>query len=137
MNNARLNQVSVITIKKTGGKQLEWSWFETDSEFEYRGVMYDVVKTVVKKDFISYYCIPDYKESQISNTLDQIVQDYMAHSKQASNIKKLIEKLICICDTSILQRTGEPAICNGLTAVSVEFTPRIFIDIIVPPPRFL
>ena len=51
-------------------KKLEW---EHSKEFEYEGYMYDVVKTEVINDSISYWCWLDYKETKLNKKLNKIL----------------------------------------------------------------
>jgi len=50
-------------------QKLRW---EHSKEFEYKGHMYDVVKTKTTNDSISYWCWWDYKETKLNKKLNKI-----------------------------------------------------------------
>jgi hypothetical protein len=75
----KLYQVTVVAENKG-----LLHWLE-DREFNYRGVMYDVVqKKVLNQDTTIYYCWADSKETKLNAALDQFVKknsDPIAPSK--------------------------------------------------------
>lgn len=56
--------------------ELEW---EHDREFEYRGQMYDVVRSEVKGDTTFYLCWPDAAETALNRQLEQLVAESTTH----------------------------------------------------------
>lgn len=56
--------------KEDAEKKLEW---EHSKEFEFEGNMYDIVKTQVINDSISYWCWLDYKETKLNKKLNKIL----------------------------------------------------------------
>lgn len=130
-----LSKIYLITLKISDAKKLNWSWFEQDSEFEYNGELYDVVKKVEHKNSISYYCIADSKESQIADMADRHVQYSMAHSNEVNNFKKLTEKLIYLPNITLLLISGQYAISDEPVFENIKSTMWVFSDVIVPPPK--
>ena len=64
--------------------ELHW---EHDSEFEYKGQMYDIVETQIHEDSISYICWWDHQETALNLQLQQLVEktlesDPQNHQKQ-------------------------------------------------------
>jgi hypothetical protein len=64
--NEDLVKISVSTHPKNN--ELAW---EHEREFEYRGEMYDVVRTVYDKDSIHYYCFNDKAECTLNSQLQE------------------------------------------------------------------
>ncbi len=56
-------ELTVITILKDEENEIYWT--EKNTEFKYKGAMYDIVKTEVKNNKTIYYCINDVKEQQL------------------------------------------------------------------------
>lgn len=54
--------------------QTELHW-EDDHEFEYRGHMYDVVKTEAAGDTIRYWCWPDDEETDLNQQIRAMLPD--------------------------------------------------------------
>jgi hypothetical protein len=76
----------VTLIFSTAETTTELHW-EHDSEFEYKGQMYDIVETQTHGDSISYICWWDHQETALNLQLQQIVEktfgdDPQNHKKQ-------------------------------------------------------
>lgn len=56
--------------RKAAEKELKW---EHDREFEFMGVMYDVINRKVESDSITFWCWPDRKETALYQQLDQLL----------------------------------------------------------------
>ena len=79
------NELVTLTFS-TAETATELRW-EHDSEFEYKGQMYDIVETQINGDSISYICWWDHQETALNLQLQQIVEktfgnDPQNHQKQ-------------------------------------------------------
>jgi hypothetical protein len=124
----------VITVTNFTKSQLNWSLFE-DNEFEYKGVMYDVVRVTEKAKSFSYYCITDTEESMLSNKLDKLIQAQLSHSKKTTDNHKSSDKHYNIAITaslSNLTKLSTDTFRSPFLNCSVLMLP---LDISVPPPK--
>lgn len=62
--------------------ELRW---EHANEFEYRGEMYDIVKSEQRADSITYWCIHDQAETQINRQLEALTAAATGSDQQQQN----------------------------------------------------
>lgn len=73
--------------KKVAETKLEW---EHSKEFEYSGVMYDVVESVKKNDSVYYWCWEDDEETKLNQKLNALVEKTAGPDKiKNENLKQL------------------------------------------------
>ncbi|MBX2943411.1 MAG: hypothetical protein KF860_13795 [Cyclobacteriaceae bacterium] len=87
---AGLDKKELVLLKFTEKEKQEHLDWEHDLEFEFKGVMYDVVDTKVKGDTTYYWCWEDEAETIINNQLDDLVAMALGDDPQhKKNINKL------------------------------------------------
>ncbi len=69
----------------------EW---EHESEFRYRGEMYDVVRTEVIGDSIRYHCFHDKAESKFERKLERIMADLWPHHPEQQRDNKRVHQFL-------------------------------------------
>ena len=83
-----VDKKELVTLKlSTAEAKTKLRW-EHESEFEYKGQMYDIVETQTHGDSVSYICWWDHQETALNLQLQQIVEktfgnDPQNHKKQA------------------------------------------------------
>jgi hypothetical protein len=127
-------QLHVVKINKKDRVQPQWSWFESDKEFSFRGIMYDVVRIKTTPDVNFYYCITDTEESGLSDKLDQLIQDDTSHSKKTNQLEKSNNKLFFI--NTYASFTTEKIVPKKGTIIYMvkDAFQSAALDIPVPPP---
>jgi hypothetical protein len=89
---------SLTLIVDSGLDKVAIDWREKN-EFEFKGDMYDVVRTIIKKNVTYYYCIADRAETLLNKQVDQIVNiklnDKVKTSKGLTHLIKIIEIVFC------------------------------------------
>ena len=68
-------------------------YWEHQDEFEYRGEMYDVVERVEHGDSVSFWCWHDHEESELNQTLREMVGRGMAQDKTCRNVQESVSRL--------------------------------------------
>jgi hypothetical protein len=66
-------------------KKLRW---EKPGEFEYKGQMYDVVKTKITKDSVHYICYQDKAETNLNFRIKKIIAAAMSQDSQNRETQK-------------------------------------------------
>jgi hypothetical protein len=88
---AGLDDSELVTFKFSKSDAdicLKW---KHSKEFEYRGEMYDVVKSLIKGDTIIYTCWWDNKETKLNKQLAHLMGDIMgSHPQNKENHKRLV-----------------------------------------------
>ncbi len=56
-------KLTLIVVSSNNEKVIKWT--KKNKEFEYKGLMYDVVKTKIKNNYYYYYCINDVEEKNL------------------------------------------------------------------------
>jgi hypothetical protein len=78
----QVDKKELVTIKLTHAEaKTELRW-EHDSEFEYKGQMYDIVETQTNGDSISYICWWDHAETALNVQLHEIVEKTFGNDPQ-------------------------------------------------------
>jgi len=130
-------KLHLITVSDDEDAQLEWSWFEDRKEFKFKGMMYDVVRTVKVADFTLYYCISDLEETKLSEALEHFVSRQNSQAKKIKGIYKTFKKSFCLSDSlrPYLQ-VATSVIVFISTSVNNEHL-ELYYDIIVQPPKLV
>ena len=70
---AHLDQQELVFLKfSKAEKDTRLKW-EHAKEFEYQGQMYDIVKSELTGDSVSYWCWPDHEETRLNRNLNKLV----------------------------------------------------------------
>ena len=112
---------------------------KTAKEFRFNGEMYDVVKYKITGDYITCYCIRDFKENILFAGLEQLVKQNMTDNPQQKhnthNLSKKINQIVFFHTLEI----------NTIVLSSIHFNFQIFgdkyksiiLDKHTPPPQYL
>jgi hypothetical protein len=130
-------KLHLIRISKKDKERPEWSWLESDKEFSYKGMMYDVVKIKIDPDSVNYYCISDNEESGLSDRLDKLVQDNITHSKKTNQLEKLNSKLLFIQYHASFTTKKSVSEKGTINLMVKEAFQSAALDIPVPPPQLV
>lgn len=119
-------------------KDKDFSFMDED-EFEYKGNMYDVVKSEIKDGFIYFYCINDKAEETINQALQKHIQDnFSTDSPSQKNMSAIFKNVLKKCISNFnfqeLKISGEETLAVDLGILSL---PDIICDISPPPPKFI
>ena len=94
---ASAKEVALVKVKKAipPEDQMRWTFsledartklfWEHSREFEYKGEMYDVIRTDTKGDSVSYWCYWDRKETKLKKQLNVLVMKLMGPGPQSRN----------------------------------------------------
>ncbi len=90
------SDLTQLFISADQSHMLRW---EHDSEFEYNGMMYDLVRTIEMYDGKIYICWPDHKETalnqQLEKYLDFALQNEKDTDEDQSRLIDLLQKIYC------------------------------------------
>ena len=120
-------ELAIITVSK--GEENEIYWTEKNTEFKYKGAMYDIVKTEVKNNKTTYYCINDVKEQQL----------FTHFTKQNSTQNRILIELRKVISSKYFPEYY--SITNSVKEMVNTFTTYQFIyksiaiEILSPPPQ--
>jgi hypothetical protein len=85
-------ELTVIKVTPENESELEW---EHSKEFEYKGMMYDVVrKIILDETTILYYCVSDTQETELFAYLEDEIKKSMDTKKDGKNSSKNLFKLL-------------------------------------------
>ena len=91
------SELVVLAFAKSEVGQLEW---EHEREFEYKGQMYDLVKTEQRNDSLFYTCYWDHAETELHHKLDRWFADYLQksspHNQQTERLLCFFRSLYCL-----------------------------------------
>lgn len=90
IKNIDKEELVLLKFKKSEiNSKIKW---EHSKEFEYKGEMYDIAKMEIKGDTIYYWCWWDYKETELNNKLDNLLNFVLGHDTKRKESIKLVEK---------------------------------------------
>jgi hypothetical protein len=128
------NKLHLILIEKGGEDKIEW--FESNKEFQYEGMMYDIVRQVRQGSSTKYYCLTDTEETQMVETLEKLLDHQSAHSK-ATNLLKKSYRLFCNQFELLRFEIESGYICtNNWFSLIENFLSLYHTDIPTPPPKY-
>ncbi|MDF2436853.1 MAG: hypothetical protein K0Q95_1229 [Bacteroidota bacterium] len=87
------NSVCVIVIDKASADEINWV---ESSEFDYRGVRYDILHQKGSANSITYYCIPDKKETFLLGHLNVHIRDNVSGNKDRKSHSQKVEDVVKI-----------------------------------------
>lgn len=107
-------------------------------EFEYQGQMYDIVRTIPKKDTISYYCWWDREESGLNQQIRQLVANALEKSPSNQESKERLTQFFK--SLYFFEMPSWPVIAPIAETNQVVFSRQLFlppalIPPLVPPPE--
>ena len=112
---------------KTIGTELEW---EHSKEFEYKGEMYDVVKSApTATDSITYWCIHDKAETKVKRQLDQLTALETGNDPQHRNALGFFLDFLKSLFYDAQEEVEPPAVA----LIENHFSYLFFTGIIYPP----
>ena len=130
---AGIDRNKLTVLKFTKEEAATELWWKHSKEFEYKGEMYDVVKSQEKGDSIQYWCWPDKKETLLNKQLKSLVTITMKHNPL--NQKKSTE----IIDFFKLLYCEDMHKMNNLSLFQskIKFIPFLYYitSVSVPPPK--
>jgi hypothetical protein len=76
-----------------------YSWKDTH-EFEYKGVMYDIIRMVKDNDHVILYCLNDISEAKIKaafhNELNDVANGRLNNSRYSTSLLNIISQALCL-----------------------------------------
>ncbi len=114
------------------------NWVEKDKEFIFEGVMYDVVKVKMTDSIITFFCIADFKETELFAKLDSYVNKYIASNPKQQKKSSLVFskfQLIFLLQKQIISKP-DIAKDNKLNPLFKIQNYLAFLSVESPPPKF-
>lgn len=126
----RLHQILI-----TNGEEDKIEWFEKNKEFQYEGIMYDIVRQENQGSSIKYYCLTDIEETQLIETLEKLMEHQSAHSKMSNFLKKSYRLFCNQFELSKIEMNGNYICINTWFSLVTHFISLYNTDIPTPPPK--
>jgi hypothetical protein len=115
-------------------KHLIW---KDANEYSYNNQMYDVVKSLISRDTIAFWCLPDHKETQLNRQLEELLVKVWGHNPQ----NKKQQKNLSLFFKSLYYSKNQTWQCQFIQNSNQPNLPYTFSDksvvriIVVPPPQ--
>ncbi len=77
--------LSIIIVSSSNDPKIQWT--KKGKEFQYKGLMYDVVKKEIKEGKTYYYCLNDVKEQRL-------IANYSRHNQRRNKVLLKIRKVL-------------------------------------------
>ena len=87
-----VDKLHQISFKRNEVDQIDW--VRKGKEFRYGNLMFDIVRTVIDKNDIHFYCINDVEERALFKDLEELVEQKMSDDSALGKMKGKIVKLI-------------------------------------------
>lgn len=134
---AHIPDSELVHIELTFQNKNEFHWKEAN-EFNYKGVMYDIVKIEKSDVGTIYHCIADHREMELLKQLEiQINKDKSTKNNKnnlAKNLIKILPKIESQTESdSVLIHVPEA----NISTEALQFYNSIKLEFISPPPRFI
>ncbi|MBZ0199108.1 MAG: hypothetical protein K8H86_04510, partial [Ignavibacteriaceae bacterium] len=68
-----INKEELVLLKFTEEEKQTWLNWKHSKEFEFKGEMYDVVKSEMRGDTTYYWCWYDHEETNLNKKLDDLI----------------------------------------------------------------
>lgn len=116
-------------------KQLKW---KDGHEFEYQGLMFDIVQADTLGTSVHYLCFPDKQETALNHLFKEHLQDNYAKNKGLKHRASQMLSLLMSLDMPIEEvwAFGEASDSAIRFADYTAFFYNSFLDIPSPPPKF-
>ncbi len=134
---AGLEKEELVLLKFTEEetqKKLRW---EHNKEFEFKGVMYDIVEKSIQGDTIFYWCWVDDKETKLNQQLEELVAFTLGNNQQRKNnqekLNNFYKSLYCehchIKWNEVASQSNELITPYDFSCLTISIPPP------VPPPK--
>ncbi|MBL7978177.1 MAG: hypothetical protein JNN12_07530 [Bacteroidetes Order II. Incertae sedis bacterium] len=132
-----IQEKELVLLKFTSLEQKRILRWEHEREFEYRGNMYDIIKTSVEGDTTYYWCWWDEEETEINNKLNSLAL-YISKEKQTD--QQTVVQIYHYLKTLYFPESTEWIFFNKadypqLFSWKVTLYQSFFISPAVPPPE--
>ena len=127
--------LAAITINKSDNSEIVWT--ESEKEMQYKGNLYDVVKSTETETTITFYCIDDKKETTLFANLDNHIQTNVIANKPVSNSKKMVEQVVKLYFPTISTTNFTALSSNRIFSSSTIIYTSTLIEKNAPPPEFI
>lgn len=129
------SELTTIAIPTNELSSIEW--MESGEEMNYKGQLYDVVKSTKTPNSVTYYCINDSKESSLFSCLTDHINKHVASNVPQKDSKKVVDNDVQLY-FSTLQSLGFTTNISTqhFSSKKVIFTSTI-IEKNAPPPEFV
>jgi hypothetical protein len=109
-------------------------WTREREEFKYNDQMYDVVKTEINKDTVTYFCLTDNNEKELNDNFCKLVKTTTENDKKAK-VNSLSKNLKYISHSTRLLPKYVQTIDIAVLNLFIYDNPYYFDE--SPPPRFV
>ena len=129
-------RVLLAFTQEEARRLLHW---EKPWEFEFRGQMYDVVKTITTADSVYYTCHWDKRETSLNARVRELISKAFGHTPQnRENQKRLVSFLhLLYLQDHFTWRPEVPGVDRVLCIPDLNADPLDSPGPPVPPPRFI
>lgn len=126
-----LTDLDIIKIEKSKIKLLIR---KSESEFEFNGNMYDLIKTKTEGRFLILYCLNDTKENNLNNILSNLIDESKDkhHQNNQRNINHLILSPAIMKYHNVIKRSDETYL---ISSVSIFLYKSVILNLLTPPPE--
>jgi hypothetical protein len=132
-SNAHLLLTFSIEDSKT---KLNW---EHSREFKYQGNMYDIIRSEISGDSISYWCYLDRKESKLKKSMDELLTFFTGQPPQNTNPQRHLIDFYKSLTIPVMGHliSMEHDLKGKANWIHYQFSMReACLDLAVPPPKF-
>lgn len=126
------NAVLLKFTKEESQSLLNW---EHEREFEYKGYMYDVIDSEVDGDTVSYWCLKDYKETQLNRELDEVFAFLLGKKDQKKETHQRLTQFLKSLYFSTPQTFSPVVHAEKFTNILSTHYSSVCISPAVPPPK--
>lgn len=133
----QLKKEDLVKLQFTKSEKENLNW-EHNREFEYNGIMYDIVKSETSKDSFTYYCYLDHAETALNNSIDKAIKHMVGKDAKQHQTKdeltNFLKSLFCI-DLNLLDfKTSQNKTYNNYLYSDLK-SKRVY-TLYSPPPQF-
>lgn len=137
LKNQQTEDATLLKIPK-GWKRnppSDFQWHGTD-EFQYRGQMFDIIRSEEHGDTTWYYCHRDEAETKLLNNLSRYVSNYLQQhpdeEQKNTFFKTHLDKTFLVSSAVTFLLSRSETITGRFKNISVN---SIFLDVDSPPPQ--
>jgi hypothetical protein len=128
------NMVCLTFSLKDAAEKLRW---EKKDEFEYGGQMFDICKTQVNGDTVSYWCYWDKKETSLNAQIKNLLSKALGQGPQSQENQKRLQTFLqsLFLQDHFKWNPSVPEIHNGLRTGRLFSCMKATPEPSIPPPR--
>lgn len=126
----------LIVLRFSGQETERLDWVKKDKEFRFKKTMYDIVRSEISGDSVSYHCIDDQKETRLFSHLKEWVNRHLHDPSSPSPIQQYLKNFHWLpgrLQGNILL-SGIPSMTSRPHHRPVFFYSAPFINTLSPPP---